>query len=264
MRQIVMGQLLIGSVLTKTENMNMNLCCILFNFSDIILLVTAIILLFTLFEMRNGNAENARLNRLQQVENTILKQMEFHNNLLKGISVEYASTGRGFGYPNAPVNAVGQEAFKLFYEDLKDIYIKMPGNSYKDANDMDAEERRIQDSFTRLYQLYGSHFGNYFKNLYLLIKYISEIKIKDFDKDHYIDLIKSQLSKYEILLLGYDCIWIQDKPKEKNFIAYAKDNNLLSSLETDELISSVSAVKHIDIFKNRYGITFGKPIEFNN
>ena len=106
--------------------------------------------------------------------------------------------------------------------------------------------------------------GNYFKNLYLLVKYINDIKIKDFDRSYYIDLVKSQLSKYEILLLAYDCIWIQDKPKGQNFIELARDNNLLSALETEELIKSVSSVKHIDIFKDRYGISFRQPIEFTN
>ena len=126
------------------------------------------------------------------------------------------------------------------------------------------EERRIKDSFTQLYKEYGGLFGNYFKNLYLLVKYINDKKIKDFDRSYYFDLVKSQLSKYEILLLAYDCIWIQDKPKGENFIEFAKNNDLLSALETDELIKSASTINHIDIFKSRYEITFRKPIEFTN
>ncbi len=246
----------------------MNIYCISTSLSnsDLILIVTAIILLLTLIVIQKGNLENARLNRLQAAENTIMMQIEFHNNILKGINVNIALAGRGFGFPDAPNTAYGQEAFEIFYEILKQSYITMPGNTYKNAQDMDAEERRIKDSFTNLYNYHGSKFGNYFKNLYLLVKYISDLKIKGFDKGYYIDLVKSQLSKYEILLLAYDCIWIQDKLKEINFIELAKNNNLLSALETDELINSekVSDVKHKDIFANRYGITFGKPIEYTN
>jgi hypothetical protein len=246
----------------------MNICCIsngLSN-SDIILIVTAVILLLTLIAIQHGNLNNARLNRLQAAENTIMKQLEFHNNMLKGINANIALAGRGYGVPDAPSTAYGQEAFEIFYEILKQNYIRMPGNTYKNPQDMDAEERRIKDSFTQLYNEQGSKFGNYFKNLYLLVKYISDLNIDGFDKGYYIDLVKSQLSKYEILLLAYDCIWIQDKPKGSNFIELAKNSNLLSALETDELINSetVSEVKHIDIFGNRYGIIFGKPIEFTN
>jgi Putative phage abortive infection protein len=81
---------------------------------------------------------------------------------------------------------------------------------------------------------------------------------------YYIDLVKSQLSKYEILLLAYDCIWIQDKTRGENFMELAKYNNILSALEAGELIESVSEVKHIDILKNRYAIIFGGPVEFTN
>jgi hypothetical protein len=242
----------------------MCICSFTLSLSDFILLITAIILLFTLFAMKKGNEENARLNRLQQTENTILKQIDFHNNLLKGIYINYESTGRGFGFPNAPVNAYGQDAFELLYDTLRQNYSTMPGNTYKNEFDMDAEERRINDSFTQLYKVHGSLIGNYFKNLYLLVKYINGIQIKHFDSRFYIDLVKSQLSKYEILLLAYDCIWIQDKPKGQNFIELARDTNLLSSLETDELIKSVSSVKHIDIFKDHYGISFRQPVEFTN
>lgn len=247
---------------------SMEICNIFFDakisIDSIILFITAVILVITALIMKKGNNENTRLNRLQAVENTILKQIEFHNNLLKGIKVNYESTGMSPGFPNAPVDAYGQEAFELFYVVLKQNYVIMPGNTYKNEFDLDAEERRVKDSFTQLYKVYGSLLGNYFKNLYLLVKYINDITIKDFNKNYYIDLVKSQLSKYEILLLAYDCIWIQDKPKGQNFIELAKKASLLSALETDELISSVSKVKHIEIFEKRYGIFFKKPTDFTN
>lgn len=234
--------------------------------SDTILIVTAAILLLTVIVIQKGNLENARYNRLQAAENIIMKQLEFHNNIVKSINVNIALAGRGYGLPDAPNTAYGQEAFEIFYEILKQSYITMPGKFYKNARDADAEERRIKDSFTKLYNDYASKLGNYFKNLYLLVKYINHIKIKGFDKGYFIDLVKSQLSKYEILLLAYDCIWIQDKSKGSDFIELARTTNLLSALEIDELINSegVSEVKHKDIFTNQYGINFDKPIRYTN
>lgn len=229
--------------------------------SDLILLGTAIIFLFTLFEMKKGNIENARLNRLQALENTILKQIEFHNSLLKGISINYESTGRGFGAPHAPVDAYGKEAFEIFYDTLQNNYKTMTGYF---KNDINGEEKRIKDSFTKLYMEYGSLFGNYFKNLYLLVKYINNKDIVGFDNSYYIDLVKSQLSTYEILLLAYNCIWIQNKPKGENFIELAKNTNLLSALERDKLIETKSSIKHLDIFTKHYKIYISDPIVFNN
>ena len=222
--------------------------------SNIILIITAVILFVTLIVMQKGNMENVGFNRLQAAGNTIMKQIEFHNNMLKGISVNtepYLGTDK-------PVKAYGQDAFKIFYEDLEGFY-KDRKDNYNDA--INDEDMRIRDSYNQLYNKYPSQLGNYFKNLYLMVFYIDYInsrKIKGFNKDYYISLIKAQLSKYEILLLAYNCIWIQRKPKPKgkNFIEFAKTYNLLSALETDELIESVSSVQHIDIFKNLYGITF--------
>ncbi|WP_036880070.1 putative phage abortive infection protein [Xylanibacter oryzae] len=236
----------------------------IFSLSDLVSIITAIIMYVTVLVMKEGNETNSRLNRLEQIENTIMKQIEFHNNLLKRIYVNYESVGRGFGFSNAPINAYGEEAFEILYNRLKQIYSTMPGNSYKSRFDMNVEENRIKDSFTQLYKEYGVLFGNYFKNLYLLVKYINGIDVKDFPRSYYMDLVKSQLSKYEILLLAYDCIWIQDQPKGQNFIDFAKECNLLSALETNELIKSVSPVKHTDIFKDHYGIIFREPVEFTN
>lgn len=242
----------------------MEFCCITFksevSIDTLILLLTGVVLYITARIMKKGNDENAMLNRLQAAGNSILKQLEFHYNLLNRIKVDYGSAGRGFGYPGAPTDAHGQEAFELLYDILKRNYEKMPGYF---KNEIADEERRIKDAFTQLYKEYGSLIGNYFKNLYLLVKYIQSVKYKDFDKTYYIDLVKSQLSKYEILLLAYDCIWIQDKPKGENFIELVADSKLLSALETDALLGSVSEVRHIVIF-NQYGINFGKPIEFTN
>lgn len=248
----------------------MLICCNSYNLTNsdkiqiasaIILVITAVILYYTLKAIQASNEENARLNRLQAAENTIIKQIEFHNNLLKGIIVSGEEVEKKGTKP-----FVGQNAFIIFYGILKKNYVIMPGNRYKNSNDMEAEENRIKDAYTALYNSHGSKLGNYFKNLYLLITYINDVNIKDFNKEYYIDLVKSQLSKFEILLLAYNCVWIQRKPKPigKNFIEFAKTYNLLSALETDELIRSVSSVQHKDIFKNKYGIDFANPIEFTN
>ena len=93
-----------------------------FTNSDIILIVTAIILLLTLLAIKKGNEESARLNRLQATENTIIKQLEFHNNMLKGISIDIRLAGRGYGIPDAPNIANGQAAFEIFYDILKERY----------------------------------------------------------------------------------------------------------------------------------------------
>lgn len=233
----------------------MNTCLLAFkadySIDSIILIITGLILFATAWIMKRGNDDNAKLNSKQVAENTIIKQMEFHNNILNRINIT-AQTAQTLH---------GQDAFVIFYSLLRAHYNSMPGNF---ENNIKGEEKRISDSFTQLYNEHGSQFGNYFKKLYLLVSYINDIKIKGFDKRYYIDLVKSQLSKYEILLLAYDCIWIQDKEKGRNFIEFAQKYDLLSALETNELIISKGSIKHEVIFNERYKIFFNNPLQFTN
>jgi hypothetical protein len=227
----------------------MEICCCICGLSnsDIIQIITAAILLLTLLAIVWSNYNNTKINQEQVAENIIIKQIEFHYIIRNGIEL--------VGYK-------GQGAFTELYIFLKEKYLSMPG--YYNNTEAD-EEKKIYDSFTALYLTYGSHFGNYFKNLYYIVKNIDELPTNDkVTKEFYINLIKAQLSKFEILLLAYDCIWIQDNPPGKNFIDFARKYDLLSALETNELIVSKSSISHKDIFKNKYGIIFGKPIDFTN
>jgi hypothetical protein len=228
---------------------------------DITSIIAIVIAVITVIATFIGIRSNELVNRMQSSENTIIKQLEFHYNILNSINVDISLAGRGYGVPNIPTTANGSGAFEIFYEIFKDIYIKMPGY-FEDT--IEGEERRVTDSFTQLYNVHGSQFGNYFKNLYLLVTYVDKLNYENFDKKYYIDLIKSQLSKYEILLLAYDCLWIQDQKAGKNFIEFAKKYDLLSALETNELIKSASSIKHEIIFEKQYQIVFNKPKTFSN
>lgn len=210
-----------------------------------------------------------------------MKQIEFHYTLLKGISIDIRSTGRGYGYEGAQNVLFGQETFQIIYDDLSNIYLNINGtytDDFKRILEQESVKKLIAKkgqlegliyaSFTILYNHneYGSKFGNYYKNLYYLIRYIDKLsKKKEYNEEsgkieYYIDLIKAQLSKYELLLLAYDCIWIQDKPKGENFIDYASKYALLSALETENLI--VPDI-HKKLLEEKYNIKFRRVNELS-
>jgi hypothetical protein len=221
--------------------------------------ISVYILYKTLVAIKISNETTATLNQVQSAETTIIKQIEFHYNLLKGISINIAEAGRGYGIPNGPEVVYGQDAFEIMYDILKEKYkyVVTLGN---ENNVEEIENTKIIAAFSALYKVCGSKFGNYYKNLYFLIKYIDELpQKKEYKKTYYIDLIKAQLSKYEILLLAYDCIWIQDKTKGENFIEYASKHGLLSALETEMLMDP----RHRTLLEKRYKINFRSHNELN-
>lgn len=244
-------------------------CCVLYDLSDsdkiallntVVVSITALILFLTLKAIKKTNEDNAKLNHIQSAENTIIKQIEFHYNILNGIKV------KKYHYPENQRDDIGwweegsgQQAFEILYNTLKDNYIENHDKSDL-IKSQEEEEKLIVISFQTLYNVYGSQFGNYFKNIYYLVQYIDKLSIKSeyIDEkekiEYYINLIKGQLSKFEILLLAYDCIWIQTKPKGERFIDYAGKYGILSALEKKELIHS-NTFDHNAIFKS-YGINF--------
>jgi len=179
---------------------------------------------------------NEKLNQIQINNNAFNRQIELHYTLIERM-ISIISMAKAFDKDI--------EIFKYLYFDLADIYNVSDPNK----NEID----RIADSFNQLYGKYGHAFGSYYKNLYNLLSYIDNIHTEDpqYNKAYYVNTLKAQLSKYEILLLAYDCIWIQDKrPPQKNFIDYARQYELLTALETDELLNN----GHIALFRDKYNI----------
>ena len=156
-----------------------------------------------------------KVSKAQSTENTIVKQIEFHHKILDRMST---------------MSINGQQmSFRDMYQTLDGIYKTAENHNVPII-------RQIKNAFGTLYLSTHGIFGNYYKNLYCLVKYLHELGEKYPKRSYYIDLVKAQLSKYEILLLFYDCIWINDQDEGKNFIDYAIGLNLLSSLEEDGLI----------------------------
>jgi hypothetical protein len=212
---------------------------------------TAGLLLFTIVLARIAYTTykgSEKFNRLQAVENKIFKMIDLHYINLNSIKVINITGG-----DVDPRWVYGSEAFESMYEDLKGFY----NNIFFDVGKEDKsinEVEKIKESFESLYEKYGSQFGKYYKNLYLLIEYIDKQtneNVKGFDSQFFIRLIKVQLSKYEILMLAYNCIWIYDqtqKEGDKEFIKYAGKYKLLSALETEELIKP----EHKKFLENYY------------
>ena len=155
--------------------------------------------------------KNEKYNRLQAVKTTVFKMIDLHNNIISNIT-----------------------PFQTMYD-----YLKV---CYNEVEEMD-EKKRIKMAFNKLY-LVHSEVGKYYKNLYLIIEYIQmkeQQNIIGLDSNYYIRLIKAQLSKYEILMLAYNCVWIEgetDKEDDKEFIRLARCYKLFSALEDKELIKT--------------------------
>lgn len=179
-------------------------------------------------------AQNERNNKIQSARNNIIKQIEFHNNILNGLSIS-------IGKSNVKK---GREVFEyLFDKGLRTSYEEAV-SIIKTKNEL----LRIETAFINLFEQQGGNFGYYFRNLYRVVKYIDQSEIEESEKIEYAKLLRAQLSKYEILMLFYNSL--SSKGKEK-FFALVVDHSLLKEIEAEHLL----AESHWNLYPRKaYGL----------
>ncbi len=162
-------------------------------------------------DVNEFNKKNVNLSQLQSAESLILKQIEFHYNIL----------GRIEKYDKSIFNVIYENLIANFEFDLKKSIPEM--------------EFQVKLAYGKLYVDFGYILGHYFRNLYRIFKNIDEINVDGFDKKYYAKLVRAQFSEYETLLLFYNCIWINDNKKFKNLV---EKYELLEGTNFDLLIDS--------------------------
>ncbi len=196
----------------------------------IVTIALAFIAIRQLLDVKKFNKDSEILSNVQSAENMILKQIEFHYNILERIEIDK------------------KDIFKNLYENLTANF----GFAIKTS---DPEmEMQIREAYSKLYQDHGYLLGHYFRNLYRIFKRIDETKISGFDENNkksHAKLVRAQLSEYEVLLLFYNCIWIGDNDKFKLLV---EKYELLEGINYDKLIDREG---HSNLYSNNaYGKEF--------
>lgn len=135
-------------------------------------------------------AQNDTL-RQQTFENTFFQLLRLHHEIVNAIDLRKG--------PSSDVIATGRDCMEVFYRRLHKQWNK-PGESYPDGTDLD----RINAAYMTYYASVESDLGHYYRSLYNIIKFVDRSSVQD--KRLYTNLIRAQLSKYELGLLFYNCL----------------------------------------------------------
>ncbi len=88
--------------------------------------------------------------------------------------------------------------------------------------------KRINKRYEAFFAEHQAQVGHYFRHLYNMVKFVDE---KDFliceEKKRYTNLIRAQLSSYELALLFYNCL----SEREKNFKPLVEKYALLKNID---------------------------------
>jgi hypothetical protein len=165
--------------------------------------------------------------RVQRFENTFFKMLEFFSSCRDGV----CHVGRISG------PTVGREAIARIYQSFTEGYLtryeySSSGSSIPFFKDECKDIAGINSEYKKFYaKELGNELGQYFRILYNILKFIDAAEYVE-DKFIYTNLLRAQLSRYELNLLFYNCISEYGKDKMEPFI---RKYSLLKHLEEDYL-----------------------------
>lgn len=195
------------------------------------------------------HSQNQNL-ELQRFENTFFKLLDYYEHCRNDVQCIIMNTN---------ITTQGRDAFKSMFEIFRDEYmsdtimknygqINQPSFSIKgNCHNLDG----IKDAYDKFYSdRYGEELGQYFLTIYNILKFVDRAKSIE-SKKLYSNLLRAQLSRYELLLLFYNVISFDKENKMKPLIMrfgimkyldsqYIPEQNkdLIEELKSDEKISN--------------------------
>jgi len=190
--------------------------------------IAAFILLFMTYKSQKEELKESQkilrnqseLMNKQQFETTFFNLINLHNQITSQINTTRVSHPKSLVLTSQR-EVVGRECFEGFYNFFRSIHhefcskpavSKIPKNDFIDLIYMEFFEKR------------QSILGHYFTNLYQIVKFVDNANIKN--KKEYTNILRAQLSRYELLLLYFNCL---SKYGEK-FKPLVEDYSLLKNI----------------------------------
>lgn len=157
----------------------------------------------------------------QHFENVLFKMIEIHNTIVSDMDLRKKKEDE---QSTSNVVASGRDCFSVIYKKLNKVY----ENNRKDNNDTIDYVNAVYENFS---DQYSQDLGHYFRYLYNIFKFIDESSAED--KKLYTNIVRAQLSDYELLLLFYNSL----TPEYSNFLIYISRYSLLNNLKKDKLMA---------------------------
>lgn len=165
----------------------------------------------------------------QTFENTIFHLMSLHNEIIDNIRFDVTEIDDDGNRKTQKL--IGRECFVEFYTDYKRFFNASFEDNPNYEIDADSTFAMINSSYHQFYQEYQLHLGHYFRNLFIIIKFVDNMIGEE--KSFYLDLIRAQLSNYELFLLYFHCL----SDSDKKFKPLIEKYSILRNLPNDELIT---------------------------
>ena len=163
--------------------------------------------------------QNATL-RLQSFENTFFQLLRLHSDIVNSLDLMHEGT--------AVVTERGRDCCRVFDANFS---ARWRERRTEDAGANELE--RIRRTYLHFNAEIEPEAGHYFLTLYNILKYVDRSGVAD--KKHYTNLVRAQLSSYEVVLLFYSCLSERGIAKFKPLIEHY---SMLKMLPREQLLDS--------------------------
>jgi len=184
---------------------------------------------------------------IQTFENTFFKMLELHNNIVENLKFE-----ESVSIPHIDTKIYNSNSREVFKDIFSFIIEKKKEREYSIfTNNVDIS---LSDIYYQYIQINKNYLlGHYFRNLYQILKFI-ERNEERFDKDlkRYINILRSQLSSYELMILFFNCLdnVVDNGQFKKLLIKYSFLQHMpiqyIEGLEKIKCILDVGQIIYID------------------
>lgn len=128
---------------------------------------------------------------------------------------------------NGQVTTTGRDSINVFCDRFRRLWIK--NHSQLGGN---TELERINNTYLNFYSSHQHEIGHYFRSLYHIVKLVHNSELEN--KRLYTNLLRAQLSSYELVLLFYNCL--SDLGNEK-FKPLIEEYSLLKNMPKNLLLN---------------------------
>jgi hypothetical protein len=131
---------------------------------------------------------------LQQFESTYFNMLQLHHQIVGSIDYDDYND-----ITKKTKTVTSRDCFKGFYDQLN----KSLQSKVEQTTDT---VKAVNESYSKVYASYQSDLGPYFRNLYNILKFIKRKQPGDKNDRFYSNLLRAQLSNFELKLLFYHCL----------------------------------------------------------
>lgn len=183
-------------------------------------------------KIEKDNRKRESSEKIRDFENSFFNMMNILQTIIRDMRVTNSEKG---------IRAEGRHVFLYFYKAFKVAVVKNKSNLYFDHKDflsIKQAELRMSNSFRSYFMNRAQNLSHYYRFVYNIFKFIDGSDLSDSQKKKYANILRAQLSDYELLMLFYNGL----SPNGKKFIQYFNKYALLDNLPVNKLISKSHVV----------------------